>query len=297
MLSALPLAASEAACSTRELCYAACGPGSISFSSQTMNGYTVSFSCSSGSRQCCSNGKPLCSGWNQCPSGYKVKSGNTYGNDQDTCCDPTCASWNNCPSGFGLKENPASIAGSDPDTCCRWIQPTCYQAYTPSSSCSGYASCGYTCVGGYCSSSSCLCDCTVCAEAFPGYVLNVSSGKCALPAVNDCSTDRLCSAACGSPSYSFTLKKAVTNGPSLYNCRLQDVDCCSNGMTLCSGWNACPPGLKLRADASQTYGNTASACCTAIAKVSGTVSSFGKSLFWALVIICTVQFTYIFGRP
>jgi hypothetical protein len=202
----------------------------------------------------------------------------------------------------GLKENAASIAGSDPDTCCRWIQPTCYQAYKPVTSCIYYKSCGYTCVGDYCAVSISSCECeyecsTSCAEAFPGYVLNVSSGKCALPTVNDCSTDRLCSAACGSPSYSFTLKKAVTNGPSLYNCRLGDVDCCSNGQTLCSGWNACPPGLKLRANASQTYGSTESVCCATIAKVSGTVSSFGKPLFWALMISCTVQFTYIFGRP
>ena len=57
---------------------------------------------------------------------------------------------------------------------------SCYHA-SGSGTCSGYGSCGYTCVGSNCARMGCECSCSTCAVEYPGRTLDSSSGTCMTP--------------------------------------------------------------------------------------------------------------------
>ena len=60
----------------------------------------------------------------------------------------------------------------------------CYEAYTPSFSCSGYTGCGYTCVGSFCAydgARGCLCDCTICATYYMDKSFDATTARCTYP--------------------------------------------------------------------------------------------------------------------
>ena len=59
--------------------------------------------------------------------------------------------------------------------------PGCYGAYTPNySRCSGYAACGYTCVGNNCAyaGTQCACSCTACSTFYSTLYFDATTGKC-----------------------------------------------------------------------------------------------------------------------
>ena len=65
----------------------------------------------------------------------------------------------------------------------RSVDEVCYGAHVSSFYwCSGYADAGYSCAGEgdneYCAASTCISDCTSCAQAYPNAVLDETSGRC-----------------------------------------------------------------------------------------------------------------------
>jgi hypothetical protein len=105
----------------------------------------------------------------------------------------------------------------------------CYGAWVSSYYwCSGYTDAGYSCAGEgdneYCAASSCIGDCTACAEAYPDAVLDETGGRCC----SSIGADGTCEGACSgeappNPFYGFPDNKpsliiegamAYPNGPS-----------------------------------------------------------------------------------
>ena len=74
---------------------------------------------------------------------------------------------------------------------CSSEHQTCWDAYTLDWGCSGYESCGYTCVGNYCAAMNPGCTPSSCASVRPvGWTLDIATGTCVAP--NFCTSCGFC---------------------------------------------------------------------------------------------------------
>lgn len=73
----------------------------------------------------------------------------------------------------GLSQN---LCGAPPEQ-------GCYEAHLPTTSCYGFETCGFTCVGDYCAYAGrhCLCDCSSCSTFYANGVFNPNTGRCDTP--------------------------------------------------------------------------------------------------------------------